>query len=66
MEQVQTSLETSDKTSPLADIVGDWIRAVELLVEENEKPDPEAEEVVKAIEGAVSSAKGMQPLDHRS
>lgn len=70
MEQVAQALETTDRTSPLADLIGDWVRAVEWLGEEVERLQAQsvadAGEVVKAIESAVSSAKGMQPIDHRS
>jgi hypothetical protein len=66
MEAVQQSLELTDKTSPLADLIGDWVRAVEWLGEEIEACDPDSDEVVNAVAAAVSSAKGMQPIDHRS
>lgn len=67
MEEVQQSLETCDRTSPLAEIISEWQRAVEHMSEElsnlKDEGATDAREVAKAVDRAVSSAKGLHPID---
>lgn len=66
MEEVQQSLETNNRTSPLADVIAVWVDIVEHLAAQLDDVDPDAAGIAKAVERAVSSAKGMQPIDYRS